>query len=765
MKIKNQKSKIVNCIVLCILIAGSSCSDQFLIDKKDYKSLVTNDVYTDPALANGVFGVLYKRVVYNNASSASPTHHASIFSNMVLRQQSENLQDYTEESAPTGEGRGLNSNKYSGENAKPTKAGNFLPNPPLWCESGDNVNINNPERSGVVFANIFQINEFIRGIDQIGRGMYDNPVFWDRLKGQAVFLRAWVHFDALRYGGGFPVYLADDDPLPSLDDRSVRMDVHDIIERICEDFEIAANLLPAVWAATEEGRFTSVAAKAMISRVRLYAASPVFNASWDNPAGQRWQAALDAALEAERAATLAGYGGSISSIDDWDRAFYGFNGVFNPEAILKIPKTDGETGARNNWEDAIRIGIVRGSNAGGIPAPDQILTQFPMKDGRRATVENGYDDTKFYRNRDPRFYSTFGFSGCEWPGIGVQFWLYAFARNKDLNPPQYSYTSDNTQTDNGAAGKSRAVVWKMADPNVPVNSEASQGMDEIEYRYAEILLNIAETYAAMGNTGECVNYLNMIRSRVGAGNVPVPADRYAAIEAVLYERRVELAYEGKRSWDMRRWLLYEGGAGFDPTLASDYDNGQRLYTADDAWGQGWKIYDGEGGRPLYTKNDNILTKLGLDRFSGYKRTSKIWFYNSGVNYDFGNEAGAHPLKDNPQLRAVTPIKRNMPETERNAAFDKLETFYAASGMQTVDPWTALHPRYAMESGTTSQDQNRILSWRAWYYVYPVHYDVYDGTRKGNPWIQQTAGWMYANANPDLGNPQQQNGDYYYCTPE
>ena len=51
----------------------------------------------------------------------------------------------------------------------------------------------------------------------------------------------------------------------------------------------------------------------------------------------------------------------------------------------------------------IRPSSIANNDGAGIPAPDEILMAFPMKDGRAATVENGYDDEKFYRNRDPRF--------------------------------------------------------------------------------------------------------------------------------------------------------------------------------------------------------------------------------------------------------------------------------------------------------------------------------------------------------------------------
>ena len=170
----------------------------------------------------------------------------------------------------------------------------------------------------------------------------------------------------------------------------------------------------------------------------------------------------------------------------------------------------------------------------------------------------------------------------------------------------------------------------MAKPKIPVGSSSTNGTCIIEYRYAEILRKVAECYAAMGDASNCINYLKKIRQRIGISSTDnyglgAISDKYSLIEAVLYERLIELAYEGKRSWDMRRWLLYEGGAGFDPRLVGiDANNG---YDPDLAWGAGWKIYDGKEGRPTYTKTNNVLTKLGLSRFCGTKHTRKIWAYD------------------------------------------------------------------------------------------------------------------------------------------
>lgn len=759
------KNTLFKIIIGALLVVGiAACSDDFLEEKRDYNNLTTFDVYSDPNQATAVFGTIYKQILerYNSPFAGSDP---------LMRQDQGTggkQHIYTEEISDGG----FRDGRYNGSNGKNTKAGNHIANPPYWNDPRSSASNYNNFNRYTLFPTIYLINNYITEIDR-SRALYNNEQFWDRLKGQAIFARAWLYFDATRLWGGVPFYSTETNQAEP-GDRSSRMPIQDIMDLICVDFEEAAKLLPEKWDADNDGRFTSVAALAMISRVRIYAASPVFNASWDNQAGKRWQLALDASLAAEQAANAAGYGASVNNIDSWDKAFYAYNGVFNPEAIIKIPKSDNViAGAFNKWEGYIRPGAVTSGTGAGMPVPDEMLLKFPMKSGKAPTVENGYDDNKFYKDRDPRFYRTFAFSGCEWPGTKTQIWLYTYKYSTSAST-MYRYT-DGSRGDGGAQKKSRAIVWKMSDPAIPVGSESTSGTDILEYRYAEILLNIAEAYAAKGDAGNALSYLAKVRSRVGidaANNYGLGAigGKYELLKAVLNERAIELAYEGKRSWDMRRWLLYEGGAGYDPRLAGIND-ATLLYDPEQAWGKGWKIFDGKDGRPNYTKEDNVLTKLGIPRFSGTKHSSKIWAYDldnvhAVEEYDATNQVLDHPLKTNELLLAVPKITRDMNEAQRNSAFEKLDAFYDGVGMQTVNPISdaRMGDKYAMDSGTKETEKNFIFSWRGWYYVYPIHYDMYT-IGKGNDWIEQTAGWMIANANPTGAGPEEQDGTYFYCFPE
>jgi hypothetical protein len=195
-------------------------------------------------------------------------------------------------------------------------------------------------------------------------------------------------------------------------------------------------------------------------------------------------------------------------------------------------------------------------------------------------------------------------------------------------------------------------------------------------------LNIAECYAATGNTAKCVEYLSKLRQRVGivagANNYGLGtfADKYAALEACLYERRVELAYEGKRFWDVQRWMLY----------------------ADDV-----------------ASGDNTNTKLGIPVINGTNRTGYYW-----QSKTFGGD----PL---------TATQRNNISIDPDASaatfateIGKLKTLYQGSFVMT--PLDNAMDR----DGTTPVN----ILFRQNYYLSGLTATILSN----NPWLPQTIGW-------------------------
>ncbi|MCD2423075.1 RagB/SusD family nutrient uptake outer membrane protein [Niabella pedocola] len=537
--------------------------------------------------------------------------------------------------------------------------------------------------ANVPYTRIKNANFLLEKIGEKGQALSDD--FKKKARGQMLFMRGLQYFELMRVYGGVPIVTTTENA--SALDSSIkhpRATTSELVTQIISDFDSAAALLPAAWGATDYGRFTSGAALAMKSRVLLAYASPLFNKDWDNTGSDRWQKALDAGLAAETALTAAGKGLYGKTAKEWSDMWYINDTKLNDkEAIIirLLSNSVASSGVENNgWERSIRV--VKQTGAGGVSAPKEMIDLFPLADGSRPTIANGYDSLHFFLNRDPRFYRTFAFSGSRWPlkeAGNDTIWLYRW-----LSTGNKQTYSDGNQV------SSPAIVRKMS--NLTGASTAAglaySGTDIFEYRYAELLLNIAECYAAKGDVGNAVIYLGKIRERVGipsANNfgLGTPAGKYAAIEACLYERRVELAYEGKRFWDAQRWLLYDGGT------------------------------------PL---GENTCVKLGINPINGTARTGRLWQYKTVLS----NTA-------DPLLGTRTAILCDPDAANFTTQLNNLKTFFD-NNLQVV----------STDQPMDKDASNNPLSinFRSNYYISGLTATILSN----NPWLKQTIGWKdYNNA--------------------
>jgi len=528
------KKKIIY-ILSSLAILATGCSKKFLEDLKSYNS------YDESIFTNDAQAQLYINGTYYNYYNTYKLPTATL-----VGVYDDSKTKMTEEMGGTINDRinasktldGTNTTDYDGYFGVVTAS-----------------ITNNP------YTRIRNCNFFLEKVDELGKTL--TPAFKSAARGQMYFFRALQYYDLVRTYGGVPIVLHPG----QLGDPSIqvpRSTATECFAQIIQDLDSAVALLPAygtanAWSGADYGKLTSGAALAEKSRVLLTAASPLFNSDWDNSGNARWQAALAAGLKAETDLTTQGYGLYGTSAKDWSEMTFKNDNSFNKEAIMVQLTSSASAAANaqinNAWENAIRLRDVAGSGD-GVSAPKEMLDLFPMADGSRPTTENGYVDTFFFANRDPRFYRTFAFSGEKWPHKANQnkvVWIYRW--KKDANQTTGIYYAN-------IAANSPAVVRKFSNPNADSTIFAYSGTDIFEYRYAELLLNIAECYAATGDIANCITYLGKIRQRVGipaANNYGIGNlnTKYQALEAVLYERRVELAYEGKRFWDVHRWMLYD----------------------------------------------------------------------------------------------------------------------------------------------------------------------------------------------------------------
>ncbi|WP_418262443.1 RagB/SusD family nutrient uptake outer membrane protein [Flavobacterium faecale] len=654
-------------ITLALLVVlGVSCSDDFLQEKKNY-GLYDDTFYENPERVDWYINKLYYNYFagytspqatlvgsFTTDQSRLTEEMGGILDNPIGRLINPNFTFSTSNDVPTG---------YYG-----TKLENKVKNEP--------------------YHRIRDCNNLLENIDSKGANL--SQLYRNRAKGQMYYLRAIQYFDLMRTYGGVPIVTTVENA--SSTDVTIqhpRASVAEVVAQITKDLDLAATLLPGQWDAPNYGRFTRGAALAQKARVLLTFASPLFNKNWDS-SNERWDAALQAGLAAETQLTADGFGLFGTTAKDWQNMFL-INNTFCKEAITVqlLGSGQGNIIVNNGWEKGLRL--VSQGGGGGLEAPKEMIDLFPMANGTKPTVANNYDSFLFFKDRDPRFYRTFAFTGSKWgfkENATHTIWSYRW--NSAPNTGVSTYSDNNRES-------SPVFVRKMSDPVASNSSYEFSGTDIFEYRYAELLLNIAECYAAKGDIANTVAYIGKVRNRVGipaANNYGLGtlADKYAAINAALYERRIELAYEGKRFWDVQRWMLYS-----DEAVSGTINN--------------------------------TCTKLDLPPINGTQRTG----YN--LRYKIANATTIDPLIAQRAGISVDPDAANFA-----AQITALANFYTTN--LEVEP---LDTPMDNVNGTAVQ-----IKWRPNYYIMGLN----NGILSQNTWLQQTIGWTGATGGPGTYNYQE-----------
>lgn len=534
--------KYVGILALGAILSLSSCSDTFLQDKKDYTGF-NDEIYSNFNMAQASVDYIHRQVQPKvggvNALSGS-TGSADEHSKSTL--------------------------EYAGS-SKFVQLTEVTSNTMDCYFNGSN----DPAYNNGVWINIRRCNVFLANID---KGSLSEPEK-EILKGQVYFWRAWLYYRLVTTFGG--VAIIKEPQNPTLGSGTVeqstlntpRSSTEDCITFICEDLDAAAGFLPSIWSdpAVNFGRVTRGAAMALKGRVLLYYASPLFNRSNDK---NRW----DAAYKANQAAydELTKFGdrdlvdASTNRAKNWELMFTNATSKEGVLLTLYNDLADDQFRSNNTWEQSARPKDIGGS--GGISSTAEMVDMFPMADGKKPSESSHtYDPLKFYKNRDPRFYRTFAFTGVCWPYLG----------DKGYTLWNYQWYKDKTTAMSGVPGNSSLYMGdvssgiflrKRTDPNADNTSTLTGVFSQspspyMEIRMAEVVLNVAESACGNGDDATALTYLKKIRERLGytgdcgLGN---PAGD-ALMSAILYERQIELAYEGKRFEDMRRWLLWDDSYG------------------------------------------------------------------------------------------------------------------------------------------------------------------------------------------------------------
>lgn len=548
---KNQKH--INRIWMWVLgtLLVVSCNDDFLEEKRDLTG-VNQQVFQDPIMATSYVDYVYGLFQPANGNRALIW---DLFGGFEFSKNSEELP-----------GQSAVNKAYAQVSFNQDHALGYFGE-----KMGTSIRNN-------TWTRMRQINLFLSEIDKHGLPGETRK----ELKGQMYFWRAWQYFDLVKLYGGVPLVLEPQNPIiaGSEEIQIPRSSTKDCIDQIVTDLDLAIEMLPAKWDAANWGRITSGAAAAFKGRVLLAWASPQFNRNDDMG---RWQRAYTANLEAKNILEANGFGlykkGNLTKGEAWGKMW--FEQVNNPEAVMIYGfnnVTSDQTRKNNGWEQACRPKAIGGS--GQITPTKQMLDAFPMADGKmpgQSTVYE-YDVRKFYKNRDPRFYKTFVYNGALWPykeDPNYRHWSYRWYKKSGEAVPAAT-------TEVNGANASGIYLCKATDLKASNSDNFSvSGMDVMEIRFAEVVLNLAESAIGIGNISEGLDGIMQIRERAGVENLDgsyglgAGLGRDQAFAAVLNERKIEFAYEGMRYWDLRRWMLLEDKYGTVSRLGMQPVHGMR----------------------------------------------------------------------------------------------------------------------------------------------------------------------------------------------
>lgn len=424
-----------------------------------------------------------------------------------------------------------------------------------WSTGQANAYLNDKWRA--VYEGVNRTNSTIRLLNSVMEEKPDEIVEADAnsIRGEAIFLRAHYHFEAWRMWENIPYYREDD-----VDFRKSNVGV-DAIAEILEDLNTAISLLPDSPRNGDVARATSWKAKAYKGRVEAYSGD--------------YESVLTTLTDVRN-------NGPFDLEENFHRVWTGFQEFANgPETILayQASANDGEPAGNNaNWGERLNFPH-SGSPIGccGFHQPTQNLVNFFVVDGDGLPLSmtdpnnwNTRDDNLSATTTvttDPRLDWTVGRDGVPYKDWGEH--APGWIRSPSFGGP-YSPKKNVHETSSGAQSN---VGWLPAQQNA-VNMHI--------FRYADMLLLLAEAEVEAGSLENAREIVNEIRARAGvaaqgpgtdSGNIAVPiddpsitwadydvglyntvwTDQNLARDAVRTERRIELAMEGERFFDLRRW--------------------------------------------------------------------------------------------------------------------------------------------------------------------------------------------------------------------
>lgn len=465
-----------------------------------------------------------------------------------------------------------------------------------WMEQAD-FNTNPGDRNKDLWrASWFGLRKISIALENLDKMTEANQEERDLIKGQLLFFRGWFHHRLMEYFGGIPYinYKLPTDKKLTLP----RLSYHECADLAAADFREAADLLPVNWDDTNTGkrtlgknalRINKIMALAYLGKNYLWAGSPLMNYTVTGSRTYNTEYCKKATEAFGELLTLTENGQTQYSLVDFKNYHLNFYTTSqnwalpgSTEAIFRGPYASANSSNYGTSKQYMAGVVTDGDALKFLPTSNYVnnygmANGLPIKDITKADQETGYDPNYPWRGRDPRFYNDILYDGMKVvkgtiPPADIP--KKKNSEEKENNDDKLRYAqlySGGTYRDLQNGSQTGYILKKF----IPLTSNKYDRAYDwgsnlhiyVPYmRLADVYLMYAEAAAVSQNssTGKATNFnktaieaINTVRHRAGVENVNT---KYSGsldvfLSELRRERAVELAFEGHRFNDLRRWLL------------------------------------------------------------------------------------------------------------------------------------------------------------------------------------------------------------------
>lgn len=457
-----------------------------------------------------------------------------------------------------------------------------------WSAANPHQTIWSSAYEGITYCNEVIDNWSDMTFDQYKLNIdYEKQMYlYNNYKYEARWARAYFYYTLVRQYGGVPFKIhnttgTEETALPRVTADSIfnfiASECDDIKDKIIEDYSADAE---HILAKAETGRANKYAVLALKAQAALYQASPLFTqGKTDEEKKNLWAAAVVANKELIDEAEKKGYG-LASSIDAlWGKEYY--SEAQSYKEIIWARRT-----ASANTFESYNFPVGYSSGQGGNCPTQDLVDAFECTDGKSISESSLYDPANPYANRDSRLAKTVVVNGEAWPND--------LAAYNSEHPTIETYIGGFHSRTGNAAGKSYATTTgyylkKFCNPDQILRARSGVAVTTsphgwLTFRMGGMYLNYAEALfqyfkiAGNANAADATAMVTYTDPQGDKHTVTIPSTQTAAKMASMTrtrsgmpafaagmtndefwseyknERRVELAFEGHRFYDVRRWM-------------------------------------------------------------------------------------------------------------------------------------------------------------------------------------------------------------------